>query len=91
MENLTCAHVLISGKVQGVYYRGATAEMAQQLGVQGWVRNLPDRRVEAMFAGPPEAVAAIITWCHQGPPAARVEKVVVEDVQPESFSGFEVR
>jgi len=71
------AHVYISGLVQGVYFRHYTREQARKLGVQGWVRNLDDERVEAVFEGPRVAVEQMIAWCHQGPPAARVAHVAV--------------
>ncbi|MCD8486077.1 MAG: acylphosphatase [Desertifilum sp.] len=84
-------HVLISGKVQGVGYRFSTVEMAQRYGVKGWVRNLPDRRVEAVFEGEPEAVESLLNWCHQGPPAAVVDAVEVHSETPEGFSRFEIK
>lgn len=71
------AHVVIRGKVQGVYYRYATREQAEMLGVKGWVKNRRDGTVEAVFEGDEEAVRRIIAWCHQGPPAARVTGVQV--------------
>jgi acylphosphatase len=97
MENLSprqrkiAAHVLISGRVQGVFYRASTQEAAQLKSVHGWVRNLPDGRVEALFEGTTEAVEAMIQWCHQGPPGARVTKVVVEYQEPEDLRGFEIQ
>lgn len=84
-------HVLISGKVQGVGYRFSTVEMAQRYGVKGWVRNLPDRRVEAVFEGEPEAVESLLNWCHQGPPAAVVDAVEVHSETPEGLSQFEIK
>ena len=71
------AHVFISGKVQGVFFRYATLEEAKARGVCGWVRNLPDKRVEAVFEGEKEAVEEMIAFCHRGPPAAKVTKVEV--------------
>lgn len=67
--------VLVSGKVQGVWFRESTREEAERLGVGGWVRNLPDGRVEAVFTGPPPAVDRLVAWCHRGPPAAQVASV----------------
>ncbi|MER3404635.1 MAG: acylphosphatase [Chloroflexota bacterium] len=72
------AHVLISGLVQGVYFRDSARRLALREGVGGWIRNLPDGRVEAVFVGPRAAVERLVEWCHQGPPAARVERVDVE-------------
>jgi acylphosphatase len=71
------AHLLIDGRVQGVYYRESARQAATALGVTGWARNLPDGRVEAMAEGPREAVERLIAWCHQGPPAAHVTGVDV--------------
>lgn len=66
-------HALVSGRVQGVYYRASTRERARELGLAGWVRNLPDGRVELCAEGPRPALEALERWCHQGPPAARVD------------------
>ena len=85
------AHVFISGIVQGVGYRFSTVDAANQRGVRGWVQNLPDRRVEAVFEGTQEAVEATIHWCHQGPPGAVVQDVKVEYEQVEGLQGFEIR
>ncbi|MFB6173276.1 MAG: acylphosphatase [Halobacteriales archaeon] len=87
----TRAHVLVSGRVQGVYYRASTREAARERGVDGWVRNLDDGRVEAVFEGPEDAVEAMVEWCHEGSPQARVEAVDVEYGDPEGLAGFEVR
>jgi acylphosphatase len=72
------AHVYISGMVQGVFFRWHTKEEADKLGVKGWVRNLTDGRVEAVFEGEKEAVDAIIEFCKRGPPLPQVEKVKVK-------------
>ena len=72
------AHVLISGKVQGVFFRASTQDEALRLGLKGWVRNLPDGRVEAVFEGDKKAIEEIIKWCHEGPPWAKVKEVKVE-------------
>ena len=87
----TRAHVFISGRVQGVYYRATTREQAGERGVDGWVRNLDDGRVEAVFEGPEAAVEAMVEWCHEGSSRARVEDVEVEYEDPEGLEGFEVR
>jgi len=83
--------VFVSGTVQGVYYRATTRDEARGRGVDGWVRNLPDGRVEAVFEGPRSAVEAMVDWCHEGSPAARVDDVAVEYGEPEGLDGFEVR
>jgi acylphosphatase len=69
------ARVMIEGKVQGVFFRHHTQEMAFHLAVKGWVRNRRDGSVEAVFEGDKESVNRMMEWCHQGPPAARVTKV----------------
>jgi acylphosphatase len=71
------AHVVIHGRVQGVFFRVYTTDEANALGVSGWVRNLPNGCVEAVFEGEEKAVQKMIAWCHQGPPRAHVTKVEV--------------
>lgn len=83
-------HLIITGRVQGVWYRASMAQEAAALGITGWVRNRSDGSVEAMVAGTPEQVAAIMNWARRGPPAAQVEHVAVE-IGSGSFSGFEQR
>lgn len=85
------AHVHVTGTVQGVFFRATTRDKARELGVNGWVRNLPDGRVEAVFEGEQEKVETMVQFCHEGPDAARVEDVQVEDEEPEGLDGFEVR
>jgi acylphosphatase len=84
------AHVWVTGKVQGVGYRASTWDVAQLLKLNGWVRNLRDGRVEAIFEGTADQVQEMIRWCHQGPPAAQVSNVVVEYETPEDLKGFQV-
>ncbi len=72
----------MTGRVQGVSYRASTASEARRLGVVGWVRNLPDGSVELEVEGPDDRVAALLAWCQSGPPAARVERVAVEELAP---------
>ena len=69
---------IISGRVQGVWYRGWTVDQARRLGLSGWVRNRVDGSVEGVFSGPEQAVRAAIALCRQGPPAARVREVTEE-------------
>jgi acylphosphatase len=85
------AHVFVSGRVQGVYYRASTRDAARERDVDGWVRNLDDGRVEAVFEGPESAVEEMIEWCHTGSPVASVEDVEVTYEEPSSNSGFEIR
>jgi acylphosphatase len=86
----TRAHAFISGKVQGVGYRYSTMNAAKKLGLSGWVRNLPDSRVEAVFEGTQEVVEEMIRWCHQGSDAAVVKNVQVEYSQAEGLQEFEI-
>jgi acylphosphatase len=85
------ARVYVSGTVQGVSYRASTKQAARSRGIDGWVRNLTDGRVEAVFEGSPSAVEEMIEWCHQGSPAARVEDVAVDYETPEGIGGFEIK
>ena len=85
------AHVFISGQVQGVGYRLSTVSEARRWGVNGWVRNLSDGRVEAVFEGNKSGVEEMINWCHKGPSAAVVKDVAVEYEEPEGLRGFETR
>jgi acylphosphatase len=86
------AHVLISGRVQGVFFRAYTRDKARELGLRGWVRNLPDGRVEAVFEGERRRVEEMLRWCHKGSPYARVSSVDVSWEEPAGdTSSFEVR
>jgi acylphosphatase len=82
---------IVSGRVQGVSFRAATVATARRLGVVGWVKNLDDGAVELEAEGPEPAIAALLAWCHQGPPAARVLHVAVEERAPTGADvGFEI-
>jgi acylphosphatase len=86
------AHVYVSGSVQGVFFRDSARQQAEQLGLAGWVKNLPDGRVEALLEGPPGKVREMLRWCEAGPPHATVEDVDAEFETPgEDLKGFEVR
>ena len=86
------ARVLVSGRVQGVFFRSETRYEAEKRGIKGWIRNLPDGKVEAVFEGEEKSVREIIEFCKRGPPGAKVTKV---DVTWESYTGkirhFETR
>ncbi len=85
------AHVWISGRVQGVYFRGYTRDAAQLNRLSGWVRNLRDGRVEAIFEGDAGDVENMIAWCHEGSPMGRVDRVeVVEEVYSGEFETFTI-
>lgn len=91
MENKARAHVIISGRVQGVFFRMETKRAADQLGVFGWVRNQLDGTVEALFEADREQVDAILDWCRQGPPNANVTDVTVTwDAYTGEFKGFDI-
>lgn len=83
--------LVIHGRVQGVFYRGWTVETARALSLSGWVRNRRDGTVEAVIAGQEEAVERMIERCHEGPAAALVERVEVEEAGDEPPGGFEQR
>ena len=83
--------LVVSGRVQGVFYRASCQREARRLGVHGWARNLDDGRVEVVAEGTPAAVAALEAWCRQGPPRALVTSVVVADERPEGLEGFVTR
>jgi len=86
------AHVLIKGRVQGVFFRAETCSQAYRLSIVGWVKNRWDGRVEAVFEGEEKAVQKMISWCYKGPPAAIIEDVEVkwEDYKGE-FTSFSIR
>jgi acylphosphatase len=84
-------HVLVSGIVQGVFYRSWTEQTARQLGLCGWVRNLPDGRVEALFEGEKSKVEKMVELCRKGPPHAKVDKVEARKERASGFAGFQVR
>jgi acylphosphatase len=80
------AHIYIDGRVQGVFYRGFTQDLALDLGLKGWVRNLRDGKVEAVFEGDKKVIEEAVKQCHIGPPASRVSGI---DVQWEPYTGEE--
>jgi acylphosphatase len=91
MSDAVARRVVVSGRVQGVFFRDATRREAQRRGVAGWVRNCADGTVQAQFEGSEEAVAELVRWCRQGSPHATVEDVRVQSVEPEGLDGFRVR
>lgn len=85
------AHVFISGLVQGVFFRWNTKKMADKLQLSGWVRNLPDGRVEAIFEGDKESIEKMIEWCKKGPSEAIVEKVeIIWEEYKSEYKGFKI-
>jgi len=86
------ARVIIHGLVQGVWFRSSTKDEADRLGVTGWVRNLPDGSVEALFEGQKKQVEAIVGWCHRGPAGAEVNSVdIAWEPYTHEFGHFEIR
>ena len=83
--------VLVSGRVQGVFFRDTCQRLAVERGVAGWVRNLPDGRVEAVFEGLADDVAPLIEWVRRGPRLAVVENVAVQSEPPEGLAAFQIR
>jgi len=82
--------VFISGRVQGVFFRIFTQKKAKSLGLSGWVKNLPDGRVEAVFEGEPEMIKQMLNWCDQGSPASQVDKIERLEEEPEGLERFEI-
>ena len=80
----------IKGKVQGVFYRATAKDIADELGIKGWVKNLPDRNVEITATSTEDNLQKFIDWCKQGPPKARVDKVIIEELNAEEFNGFRI-
>jgi acylphosphatase len=83
--------VVVYGRVQGVFFRDTARRMAQSRGLGGWVRNMPDGSVEAVFEGEAEAVDSLVRWCGQGPRGADVERVEATEEEPEGLREFRIR
>ncbi|MFN2544291.1 MAG: acylphosphatase [Actinomycetota bacterium] len=83
-------HVFVSGRVQGVFFRVECAREAGAVGLSGFVRNMPDGRVEAVFEGPPGDVESLVAWCRRGPEWASVEHVDVADEEPTGERDFRI-
>ena len=86
-----CRHYVISGRVQGVWFRASTKEQAESHGVMGWVRNCDNGSVEAVVCGEESQVHAMEQWLHQGPRAAKVISIAIEEHPLENFSDFSIR
>jgi acylphosphatase len=83
--------VFVDGRVQGVGFRYSAAREAGSLGLQGWARNLPDGRVEAVYEGARDAVEEMLAWTRRGPASARVDEMAIHDEEPNGERGFSVR
>ncbi|HAP61965.1 MAG TPA: acylphosphatase [Cytophagales bacterium] len=90
MENKVAKTAVVHGKVQGVWFRASTQQRAAELGVVGWVRNLPDGTVALHAEGTEQAVAALLDWCQTGPPQAIVNQVVSQTTEPLQAKLFEI-
>jgi len=84
-------HLLISGKVQGVFFREASRQVAEKLNIKGWIKNTPDERVEALITGEENDVNSFIKWCKTGPERAKVKEVNVSKKPEILFERFEVK
>ncbi len=92
MARLVRAHIYVSGLVQGVFFRASMQDVARSIGVTGWVRNLPDGRVEAVIEGEEDKVLKVIEWARRGPPLARVKDVKIEwEEYKGEFQDFYIR
>ena len=88
---MKATHVIVQGRVQGVFFRDYTHRQALKTGINGWVRNLPDGSVETLLYGPDSSVELMVDWLRQGSPLSRVENLRVREVEPlEQLDGFEV-
>lgn len=88
----TNKHVIITGEVQGVWFRASTKQKAEQLGIKGWVKNTSDGKVEAFFQGTENKVKKILEWCKNGPSLAEVLDVQVEDASYDNvYDDFKIR
>jgi acylphosphatase len=90
MPSVKRVRVVVAGRVQGVFYRATCARLAREADVTGFVRNLPDGRVEAAFEGPDEVVDRLVSWCRRGPDLARVDEVDVVSEAPIGDATFRV-
>ena len=88
---MACARFIVTGRVQGVFFRASTRDFALQLGVVGYAKNRDNGSVEVLASGSAEALAVLFAWLHHGPPAARVEQVQREEVSPRNLRDFTTR
>jgi len=86
-----CRRYVVSGRVQGVFYRASAETTARRLDLTGWVRNLPDGGVELVACGEEAKLGELEQWLWQGPPHARVEQVTIQDVEVQAYAGFSMR
>lgn len=84
-------HLLINGKVQGVFFRDSSKKVAEKLNITGWIKNRQDNKVEALVSGEEKDMKAFIDWCKSGPERAEVEEVIVSEKEEISFEKFEIK
>ncbi len=87
---MSTTHLLIKGKVQGVFYRVSAKEKAEEFQLTGWVKNTPEGNVEALVSGSKERIQQFIDWCKQGPPRAEVTDVIVTEKEDGAFEAFTI-
>ncbi|MFL5774136.1 MAG: acylphosphatase [Flavisolibacter sp.] len=84
-------HLIVKGKVQGVFYRASAKDMAMKLGLKGWVKNTKEGDVEMKVQGPEDLLEEFIHWCHKGPPSAQVTSIEQHELAEESFHDFRIK
>ena len=87
---MSSLHLLIKGKVQGVFYRASARNVAENLAITGWVKNTKEGNVEAVISGNDEKLLQFVNWCRQGPPAAAVSEVIVTEITAPEFQQFSI-
>ena len=87
---MSSLHLLIKGKVQGVFYRASAKNVAENLAITGWVKNTKEGDVEAVISGNDEKLLQFVNWCRQGPPAAAVSEVIVTEITAPEFQQFSI-
>jgi acylphosphatase len=87
---ISAIHLRVTGKVQGVFFRAKTRQMATELELTGWVKNTDDGAVGIHAEGSKKSLEQFAAWCHHGPPAARVESVKIQNAKPGGYSSFEI-
>ncbi len=90
MQNIRNIQILVTGRVQGVYFRQSTHKLACELGLKGYVRNLSDGRVEIIASGRQEDLDSLIEWARHGPPSAEVKALEIKELPPQVFAEFQV-
>ena len=90
MLRMAAVHLLIKGRVQGVFYRASARQAAEQMHLTGWIKNTKEGDVEALVSGSDHQVQQFVDWCRQGPPKAQVTDVIVSPAAPSSFTSFNI-